>query len=63
MTEPFHVRQAREKRGRRVVQIAEVDSDLLALCDDGTIWRREHDGGWNWSWQQISGPPAKDDRP
>lgn len=45
-------------KGRKVIQLIEYNKVLLALCDDGSIWRKAQTMG-DPPWARIPGPPRK----
>jgi hypothetical protein len=40
---------------RKVVQIAELDGYLMALCSDGSLWVRDRN---NPEWDEMTPPPG-----
>lgn len=51
--------KASARMPRKVIQVAVDVSSILAVCDDGTVWRIPDGRGRGGSWQQM--PPIPQD--
>lgn len=48
-----------EEKQRKVIQLVSHGKDLLALCDDGSIWESPYYVGDDGQWKLTPGPPRK----
>lgn len=51
--------KASARMPRKVIQVAVDVSSILAVCDDGTVWRIPDGRGRRGGWQQM--PPIPQD--
>jgi hypothetical protein len=53
-TSNIGIAASRSDAVRKVVQIVETDSRLVALCSDGSIWVNYNDSDW----KELAPPPG-----
>ena len=57
LADAYNEMRARSIRGeRKVIQLCDSKHGLLALCDDGSLWRCP--SATNTRWEKIAGPPG-----
>jgi len=44
---------------RKIVQISNAEKDVIALCDDGTLWQAQWHGNDRASWSRLTDIPQE----